>query len=116
MAQYDAEQAKQIANTIASQLGGLSRLVTMIGAKHFGFDRDGSLSFSFMKTDNKINWVKIVLDPSDTYTVTFGWKWGAKFTEKGSHEGIYCDMLATLFQNTTGLTLTMPRVRMGGVS
>jgi hypothetical protein len=51
----------------------------------------------------KINYVKIVLEPSDTYTVTFGRIHGAKYSVLSTVEGVYCDTLRAVFESETGL-------------
>jgi hypothetical protein len=56
-----------------------------------------------MKTLNKSTHVKIILDPSDTYTVKFIRVHGTKITTVSEHSDIYCDMLVELFENETGL-------------
>ena len=107
------------ADIILQQMGGSRRLAVMIGAKHFFSDDNGySLVFKFTaKAKNRANYVKITLDPSDTYTVTFS-RIGRKkdkdmgifvqqLVEISQHEMIYCDGLHQLFELETGLYLTL---------
>lgn len=97
----------EIAKTILRQLGG-GRLVMMTGAKNL-LDHGNGLSFKFPnRTRSKPNYCKVILDPSDTYTVTFGrvTKYGELKNEK-TVEGVYCDMLVDLFERETGLYLTL---------
>lgn len=99
----------QVANTILEQLGG-HKLIAMTGAHSFTADGD-SLIFKVPSktTKNHIAGVKVTLTASDDYTVEF-------FAFKGSfakgnrrvenvakHEGIYCDMLQSIFEEETGL-------------
>ena len=95
----------EIAETIFAQLGGTYRLVVMAGAKNFLALESGA-SFKMGKNASGITHMRITLDPSDTYTVCFQRVWGTKVTEKGTHTGIYCDMLKTLFEKETGMYLT----------
>jgi len=94
-----------IANTILDQLGGAGRLQAMIGAKHFLAD-DNSLAFKFPNRRGP-NWVKITLDPSDTYTVTFGRIVKYELRSSSTVSGIQCGQLKSLFENTTGLALSL---------
>ncbi len=100
-----AERAAEIAETILKQMGGEGRLVAMIGAKNFSFDRDGTLNFQFQGGRRAGgNYVSIKLDPSDTYTMTF---FDSKFAKKGEYEGLYWNSLKPTFEKHTGLYLTL---------
>lgn len=92
-----------IAQTILDQLGG-KRFVTMTGAKNFG-DTGNGLAFQVPAslTKNRINAVKIVLDPSDTYTVKFLRIGRSDLKTISQHSMIYCDQLEDLFERETGL-------------
>jgi hypothetical protein len=104
------EEKMAIANTILQQLGG-RKFVVMTGANNCIAYGDG-LSFRIpgTMTKNHINYVKVLLDPSDTYTVKFQ---KIRMTRRGSfesqiktiseHTGIYADMLQGLFTAETGL-------------
>ena len=110
----DAAEAKQITQTIGAQLGGLGRVAVMIGAYGFTHDARGSLSFRFKAKSIKVNekspnYVKISLDPSDTYTVEFGRVHGFDYTVVQKDEGVYCDQLRPLIETTTGLCLSLGR-------
>jgi len=96
-----------VATTILEQLGGPGRLAAMTSARNF-LDHGNALSFKF-KGSRKVNYVKVTLDPSDTYTVEFG-KLNARSLEYKVVEtldGVYADMLVDLFEKTTGLYLTI---------
>ena len=95
------EDYKLIAAEIIAQLGGKMFLV-MVGAQNMTFDssnNDGNLSFKF-RGSTVAAYCKIVLDPSDTYTVTFTSARGKTVKE---YDGVYCDMLQSIFTSVTGL-------------
>lgn len=97
----------QIANAILQQLGG-GRFVTMTGARDV-FAIDAGLQFKMPARFAKdgINFVKIELAESDTYTMTFG----KVYTSKGMPEYkeicveplVYADSLQATFTSCTGL-------------
>ncbi len=99
-----------IAQTILRQLG-MNVFVSMTGARQFT-NHGNALAFklpsSFAK--NGINYVKITLEPSDTYTVEFKRIRGMKVTDVSMHEDIYNDSLLDLFRRETGLETRMPRL------
>jgi hypothetical protein len=79
----------------------------MTGAKRFVALERG-VCFDFPNRNrSRGNCVKVVLDPSDTYTVTFYNKsrTGVKTVREVSD--IYCDMLRELFEKQTGLYLSL---------
>lgn len=97
-----------IANTIASQMGGIGRLTAMTGAKNY-VAIDQGLQFQlpakahFVKQG--INRIQIILTPADTYTVK-GLKWLPRKHEMKQIEvieGVYCDQLQSVFTELTGL-------------
>lgn len=93
------------AHIILDQLGG-RRFIAMTGAKHLGHSENGAvLSFQLPSrfAKNGINAVKIKLDPSDTYSVTFMKIRGHNLATVSEHSGIYDDMLQDLFTRETGL-------------
>ena len=103
----------EVANIIASQMGGTGSLVMMLGAKHFMAcdDKLGAFSFHFGKggedkSGKPVNYCKITLDPSDTYTMTFGYIRGTNYTVRAEVEGIYNDGLMDTFESNTGMFLT----------
>ena len=102
----------EIAQTILTQLGG-GKFKMMTGAKHC-FAIENGLSFrlpgagGFCKND--INYVTVILEPSDTYTVAFKRVRGDTITEVSKHTDIYCDTLVELFERETGLATRLPRV------
>jgi hypothetical protein len=60
-----------------------------------------------MKGPKKINMVSIILDPSDTYTVEFGWIYKNTYQKVSVYSDIYCDMLIDIFESKTQLALTL---------
>ncbi len=96
------DEAKQIAETTANQLGGYRKLHIMIGARNFAFDKDGSLSFKVL-AGRKIKYIKIILNPMDYYNVQF-------FTAKlnmTERENVPAENLKAVIENETGLRLSL---------
>jgi len=101
-----------IARTILMQLGG-KRFIAMTGASSFSsgmFEAGPGLSFRLptKSTKDRIMGVRIVLTPADLYTVEFlrlgKDAEGLTAVEVVSKsEGVYCDMLADVFEEATGL-------------
>jgi len=93
-----------VAATILAQLGGyrFASLVKLYDRKD-GSDR---LAFSFKGSD-KANRCQVILDWSDTYTMTF--YNGAEVIEE--YDDVYCDQLQDIFSSVTGINLDTVRVR-----
>lgn len=97
----------EIAEIILQQLGGSRRLTAMIGAKYFSAIKNG-LSFRFSaRAKNGTNYVKIVLNSKDLYDVEFGSIRGSSFKVKNEFNDIYADQLIEIFEDTTGLYLSL---------
>lgn len=107
-----------VANTILAQLGG-NKFRAMTGAKSFAGDKD-SLTFKLPARFAKdgITAVKIKLEPTDTYTVTFYKQrpWTKSNIAKGiaaavvvvkEFDNVYCDTLCTVFESATGLATSL---------
>jgi hypothetical protein len=93
-----------VAHEIQRQLG--TKTLALLGATHLGGGKN-YLQFR-IKGCRKINLIKIVLDPNDTYSVQFWWI-GAKASvvrQVSEFEGIYCDSLHDLIERETGLYTT----------
>ena len=90
-----------VAEIILSQLGG-RKFIVMTGAKNL-LDHGSALSMRIPSSKDKFNYVKITLDPSDTYTVEFGRVWGTSYRVIETMDGIYNDMLRDIFEERTGL-------------
>lgn len=104
------------ADITLQQLGGSRRLKLMIGAKDFLSDDNGNtLVFKFKKGPlSPANYVRITLTPADLYDVEFK-KIGrlnkttfeVPVETTDAFKGIGSDNLKDLFENTTGLFLTL---------
>lgn len=95
----------QIAKIILQQLGG-NKFVTMTGAKDLiaGEDYLGfKLPSRFAK--DGVNYIKVTLNASDTYTMMFQkWNWAkGKCLFAHEHEDVYCEDLQRIFTSETGL-------------
>ena len=93
----------QTAQTILEQLGG-NRFVAMTGATLF-VGSDDSLMFALPARFAKdgINKVRVTLNDSDLYDVTFFRIIGTKVAKIAEDFGVYADMLAQTFTARTGL-------------
>lgn len=94
-----------IAKTILAQLGG-RQFIVMTGAKNLT-DHGNALSMKIPSSKNKINYLKIILAPDDTYTIEFGRVWGMNYNVIETVEGVYCDMLRDIFEDRTGLFVSL---------
>lgn len=94
----------EIANTILAQLGG-RQFTSMTGAKNL-LAVDRGLAFKLPRglAKDGITSVRVVLDPSDTYTVTFH---NVRGREVASYDETYCDQLRGLFEDVTGLCTSL---------
>ena len=109
---YTTEEAQHIAQTIGQQIGGLGRVATMIVGYGFGSHTEGGLSFRFKAKAKELhgkspNYIRITLDPSDTYTVIFGRIHGHNYSELETISEVYCDQIQGLLEDTTGLYFTL---------
>jgi hypothetical protein len=110
---YDQE-IQTVTRCIITQLGGQGRLTAMIGAKQFvvGGDREGKIFVQFgyagAGTRNKANKCAVLYDAAnDLYIVEFWSIRGTSFIRKSRHEGIHAEKLIDLFEEQTGLYLTL---------
>lgn len=109
MSDDNKARSLEIANTILQQLGG-GRFVGMTGAKALtACDNGLRLKLPGNMTRERINWMEVRLEPSDTYTVTFaserrprGKAW-AERKVLHTFQDVYCDQLRDLFEQVTGL-------------
>lgn len=95
-----------VAKTILEQFGG-ARAMVMIGGKDL-VASDYSLTFKFGRgAKNKANRCRITLEMDDTYTITFFKivKMEVKIIEE--IEGVYFDQLMDIFEDRTGMFLTL---------
>jgi len=101
--------SQTVAKIILEQLGGRG-FVLMTGAKNLTSSNDGrgALSFRF-KGCSKANHLKIILTAADDYTLEFTKIRGLDFKKVETREGVYCDNLAEVFRNFTGLETRFPK-------
>lgn len=95
----------EIAKTILQQMNGMGRLKCMVGAYNFA-DHGNGVSFRF-KSSKVANYCKVILDADDTYSFELGKIWGHDYKVKKSCSGIYFDQLVELFEQHTGLYLSL---------
>ena len=97
------ERSMEVAKTILTQLGG-NKFIAMTGAREFVAIENG-ICFRFPgKTTPRVNYLKIVLQGDDTYSMEFGRVWGMKITTvKMIEGGVYFDQLQSIFTENTGL-------------
>jgi hypothetical protein len=98
------QEKLQIAKTILQQLGG-NKFVVMTGAKNLTSIGNG-LSFRLPGhgfTKNGINYVKIILAPSDTYNIELGKIRGTTYKIINTINDVYFDQLQEIFTRETGL-------------
>mgnify|MGYP001575726484 CR=1 FL=1 len=101
---------EEAARTVISQLGGMGRLRTMVGAYDLlrGYDEAGWPAFSFkFKGSKSFNFARITLTPLDVYAVRIGKVSGYKLINVKDFTDIYAEQLRPLFERTTGLYLSM---------
>lgn len=88
------------------QLGGYGKLRAMIGANNFSYDEKGTLKFMF-RGCQKANFLEVILNPDDTYTMVFGKITSLDKKEVGRFEGVYWKQLKLVFEAETGLYLSL---------
>ena|SRR6185437_16587328 len=96
-----------VADTILQQLGG-RKFTAMTGATNLlGSDNSLSCRLPGTMTKDRVNVLRITLDPSDTYTVETIRVRGVKVTPMDKRSGIYVDTLVSTVSEMTGLTLRL---------
>lgn len=101
----EREEAQAMADQTVSYLGGYGRLYTMIGAKHFQYDKEGKLTFKFALCKTA-NYVSFKLE-NDLYTVQFLKVSKRSMKVAQEYEGLFFDQLREVFERYTGLYLSM---------
>lgn len=102
----------QIANTIAAQMGGVGTLRMFTGSQLIGLQNGLRIQFpNDLSAKKDINRVEIILNDSDLYDVTFSRIHRPKGGDMqldviDTCEGIFCDMLKSVFEETTGVYLS----------
>lgn len=97
-----------VADTIWAQMGG-RKAGAMIGVKHL-VGGESTLDVRYAaKATNGANHVRVTLDPSDTYTVTFYkiGKGALSVKEIKAIPMVYADSLRDVFTAETGLYLSL---------
>ncbi len=95
----------ETANTILAQLGG-GKFLAMTGAKGLlALSAPNGLQFKLPANFARdgINSVRILLDPSDTYTVEFWKVRGTSIKQISTLSDVYADQLQAVFTQATGL-------------
>ncbi len=100
-----AAQSLDVAKTILSQLGGAGNLAMMCGCKDFAADVN-SVQFKVGSNAKKVTACRVVLEPSDTYTVEFYAGRGLKMRKTAEHSDVYADQLRKFFETETGMYLS----------
>ena len=101
----------QIAATILQQLGGMSRLNIMIGAKNF-IDIGNGLKFKIGRNAERVNLIDITLNGLDLYDVrlmNFSMRRDpAEMVQTISEaDGVYWDQLRGVIERGTGMALSL---------
>lgn len=87
-----------VAETILQQLGG-GQFLAMTGAKNLVYD-ERSLTMKLGRNPGRVNWLRITLDASDTYTLEFLARDASVMVERS---GVYFDSLRAHIETHTGL-------------
>ena len=94
---------KMQAGEILRQLGG-NRFIAMTGAKHFvADDKKRLIIFKIGRNSKGVNYVRITLNPMDTYDMEFIMMRAGKITVKSKATRVYNDQLQEIFTEHTGL-------------
>jgi hypothetical protein len=103
------EERMSVAKSILSQLGG-HKFTVMVGAENYTVGEDGGLSFRLpQNNERRVNYVSILLDANDTYTMTFERVRRLKrepYIERKLIErrtDVYFDAMQDVFTHVTGL-------------
>jgi len=111
----NTDYQKQIVNTIFQQLSGpgFAAMVGLITPVLFRIPCEGEITAIFQwkaKTTGGLNLLEVTYcEGPDTYRVQFGKIRGSSITRQPAIDDVYCDMLAPMFRDTTGLEITLPR-------
>ncbi|HWO96481.1 MAG TPA: hypothetical protein VNM45_09135 [Bacillus sp. (in: firmicutes)] len=97
---------KEEAMVILQQMGGAGRLQAFVGGHDFICKEEGTLQFIF-KLCSKANMFEIRLDCTDTYSMTFYQNGVNGRQEVESFTSLYNDQLQSVFEDFTGLYLSL---------
>lgn len=97
-----------IAATILEQMGGQHQIKAMTGARNF-LDTAKGVSWAWPAKGQKPNRIEITLQRNDTYKMVFTrvdtTTWDIRNTNE--YNGVYFDQLIEIFEETTGLYLSL---------
>ena len=99
------DERKRVAGIILQQLGG-NKFLAMTGSKNLSFSatsKNPELSMQLTKNKVGAKYLKIVLMPDDTYTMIFSKIVKNNLVTVKEYQGVYCDMLQSIFTKVTGL-------------
>lgn len=96
---------QQIASTILQQLGG-NRFLAMTGAHSASIAVRG-LSLKLPRNKSKAQYLHIMLDDDDTYTMKFMRMRNFHLENVKEINGVYCDKMRSIFTETTGLETSL---------
>lgn len=119
-----AENTRTVAKEILAQLGG-KQFLMMTGCRDLVGD-ENSLRMRLAKNKSRANFLQITLGGDDLYEMRFFYYREGRYKvlhkegkvveipekeeEVKRFEGVYCDMLYSLFTEVTGLETRMPEV------
>ena len=110
MSRYTSEEQKQMGGDILRQMGGLSNLQRMTGAKQFAVGENDEeavfIVFKIGRNTKRVNYVKITLNSMDLYDVQYSDVNINRVKVKVEEKGIYSDMLKRSFEINTGMYLS----------
>lgn len=98
-------ESKRIAAIILMQLGG-GRFTAMTGSKNYVALGNG-FGCKLRRNNTKGNYMRITLNAMDTYDMEFLLITSRKMTSKSKCEGLYDDMLQSIFTRETGLNTSL---------
>lgn len=106
----DTNNNQTPAHIIAQQIGG-GAFYMMGTQRRLAGDNGNSLTFNVRGT-KRCKWIKITLDPSDTYSVkAFRVKRGKEeMILTGQAVNIYSDQLSEIIRDLTGLETRLPKI------
>jgi hypothetical protein len=99
----------EIAKTILNQLGG-NKFIATTGSKNFVADKN-ALSMHLTKNKAGAKYLRIELNSSDTYTMTFSKLVKNSLFIVSETAGVYDDMLQSIFTKVTGLNTSLGTMR-----
>ena len=104
----------EVQKMILQQLGGLARMTTMVGVNSLYTGSDSEIRIRWSaRGKKKINVLSVSLRPDDYYDVTFAANGKSPLAlpllVTSRYEGVGCEDLVRIFEEETGLYLTLTR-------